>query len=416
MDKVIVSGASVMYILFLTNNYYPKPLANGACIHQLAKHCVENDDKVYVICYGREGEPVKDVIEGINVYRIKVPFYVSLINTNRTKSEIVNRILSRIGILCNRIRKLINVFNYPIRDKSIIGSYVRVASKIIESNPVELVISTYTPAEAICAGALLKNKYHNIKSIYYSLDTLTNEKGVGRLPLAIRVKLGSRLEKKMFELYDSIVLMKCHKSHYSSTYTVFEPKIHYSNFPLYVPIKTNSVSELFTIVYAGSLYRVIRNPSKALGYICPNLGNYSLHFYGYSDCNDVLEDYANRFSGKVFNHGLVDYAISHNAMLESKILLSLGNSETEMFPSKIFEYMSLGKPIIHVYASPNDSCLELLRRYGNSLLLDSNQPFDKEKLISFISNARSYDMNEMVGLFEDSRPEYTVRLFKSLVY
>ena len=52
------------------------------------------------------------------------------------------------------------------------------------------------------------------------------------------------------------------------------------------------------------------------------------------------------------------------------MLLNLGNKNASLTPSKIFEYMSYGKPIISTFCVDNDTSAAYLRRYSCALLLD----------------------------------------------
>ena len=51
------------------------------------------------------------------------------------------------------------------------------------------------------------------------------------------------------------------------------------------------------------------------------------------------------------------------------VLINIGNSVLNQMPSKIFEYISSGKPIINVFKSPDCPTLKYLTRYPLALNL-----------------------------------------------
>ena len=53
--------------------------------------------------------------------------------------------------------------------------------------------------------------------------------------------------------------------------------------------------------------------------------------------------------------GRVSHTVAIQYMSEADFLLNIGNSISSMVPSKIFEYISTGKPIISIYSNINDS-------------------------------------------------------------
>ena len=108
--------------------------------------------------------------------------------------------------------------------------------------------------------------------------------------------------------------------------------------------------------------------------------------------------------------------ISHDDVLEkiynADVLLSIGNKESPMVPSKIYEYMSTGKPIIHFYFYDGDPCIEPLKRYGNALLIKDNDKLSKDKIFEFLKNFKQLECKDIEKMFLTSTPKYTVDLLK----
>ena len=397
--------------IFLTNQYLPKPGATGMCVHNIAKRLAEEiDNKVYTICYG-SGDKYNSVIDAVNVIKIKNPKYY---NIGAIKNKIKQKIYHYISI----IAKIIHIYNYPLRNNSLVNKYIREVEKIIKTNSNITIIASYTPLEAVVAGMKLKNKYGDkIKIIYYSTDTLSNEQGNDSiLPAKYREKSGLKWENRLFKIYDLILIMECHQKYYYQKHPSYLRKFKIVNFPLIennVINKKNKESKI-SLIYAGTLYKQLRNPSfmlNMLNKISRNI-NIKVDIMGSGDCNDIIDDAMKKSKNIIKYHGMVNHEEVIKYIKSCDILLSIGNKESPMMPSKIYEYISTGKPIIHIYSSENDPCLEPLRKYGNSLLIRDGD-FDCIKMVEkFINNKHVLDYSIIKDMFETSTPEYTIKIIK----
>lgn len=401
-----------MTILFLTNNYLPTPNANGVCIHSLAKECVKRGVETHVICTGTWKNSYWDEIDGVCVHHLRVPFYnLFLYYFENHKKTFLGKLTRIIGRLFALGKKLMHINEYPLQDNCLVRHYVKECKSIDFDSKKTIVVASFTPLEAVKAGVKLKQAFPDVRTIYYSLDTLSNECGFGFLPESVRKTIGLKQELKYFGLYDSVVLMNCHYKHYSDQiFDAERRKYKYADFPLFQPSAKTNHQPSYKIVYTGTLYRGIRNPRPAMELLSQILDKYSVHFYGHSDCDVILEEYSVKYPGHVTRHGLVTHQEAVNAIAEADILLSIGNAHTQMAPSKIFEQMSSGKPIIHTYAEETDPCLQELQKYGNALCVDINHVEDAD-LCGFVSNLRNLDNEELAHKFKEATSVYSIDLF-----
>lgn len=179
-----------------------------------------------------------------------------------------------------------------------------------------------------------------------------------------------------------------------------------------IPKKNN---EKIRMIYAGRLLEHLSSPQ----YLCELLYklskkiDYSMDFYSSGDCEKIIEKYQNITSGKIKRCGLID----HNELLErykkADILISIGSKKADLTPSKIFEYMSMGKKIIHIIKNDNDICVESYKKYPKALLIDERDNVEEniEKIIKFInSEDLQIDFNTLKEAFIENTPQYTVEL------
>lgn len=401
-----------MTIIFLTNNYLPIPNANGVCIHSLAKECVKRGIQTHVICTGTWKRTYRDEIDGVNVHHLRLPLYnIFLYYFEKHKETFLGKMTRIIGRSFALVKKFVHLKEYPLRDNCLVKHYVKECKGISFDSKDTLIVASYTPIEAVKAGFKLKQYFPDVRTIYYSLDTLSNESGFGFLPKSVRTTIGLKQELKYFGLYDRVVLMNCHSKHYGEhAFDANRWKYKFADFPLFLPSAKASHQPSYKIVYTGTLYRGIRNPRPAMELLSQILDKYSVHFYGHSDCDDILEEYSAKYPGHVKNHGLVTHQEALDAIAEADILLSIGNAHTQMAPSKIFEQMSSGKPIIHTYAEDSDPCLSNLQKYGNALCVDINHVCDAD-LCGFVYNLRNLDNDELMQKFKEATAAYTIDIF-----
>ncbi len=62
-----------------------------------------------------------------------------------------------------------------------------------------------------------------------------------------------------------------------------------------------------------------------------------------------LTKYVKKAGGRIIKHGLVDTNEIKTVLADADILVNVGNAVAEVKPSKTFEYISTGKPIVNFY-------------------------------------------------------------------
>ena len=393
--------------IFLTGRYVPRPEATGLCVHKLAKDLASKGFDVETFCYGDS----KDIFEvdGVCVARLKAPAY--MLEKEKTP----------FNVFVSRVHKLFNIFNYPLRSKKMRNMFVYEVLKTIGEDDDIVLVASYTPFEAVSAMKIIKKKAkcHSIKCCYYCADTLSNEQtDAGILPASYREKKGKKQELSIFNDCDLIFIMECHKEHYlSDDFASVRDKIRIVNFPL---LDKNLYSteakkaDTVSITYTGTLYKTIRNPSYPLDCFLKftNL-NYKLSIVGGGDCDDIIAEKIALSNGKIEYLGKKPYTYARNAMIEADVLLSIGNDESPMMPSKIYEYISTGKPIIHFYNWDKDPCLPVLKKYHNAILI-KNGECDIDILNKFIVERRILKYEEIAENFKSSKSEFTSEMIEKL--
>lgn len=396
-----------MRYIFLTNQYLPRPGATGVCVHNLAKELVLRGEYVDVICYSDNSITDESVIAGVHIHRIPIPHCFDVSPT------IIQSILSW-------FRKLLFIRKYPLRSGIVVKRYLRVLKHLVNNSERVVVISTYTPIEADYAVLKFIKKNPTVHSVFYSTDTLSNEEGKGILPVSFRQKKGREWESILFRSFDIVFIMECHECYYRKVFRdKFDSKIRIANFPLLVrpalDFSKSPSSQTIRLVYAGSVLMRLRNPYCACS-VLTELSNklpIRVDFYGAGDAVNVVKFFEHKTDGLIKHHGMQDHDRVEKELFEADVLLSIGNNNSPMMPSKIYEYMALGKPIVHFYSWDQDPCLVPLRIYKNSFLMKSDDKSHIEDLSLFLSNSYTIPFEEVEALFSSSTPSFTVEMIQS---
>ena len=396
------------HYIFLTGLYLPKPGATGMCVHAVAKELTNRGHIVKVICYDNKEEKKHE--SEIETIRVHVPFFLK-----HHYSIFKQKLAYCISLVC----KFLHIINYPLRSSSLVKNYYSALEKAYKEYGGDKnspkIIASFTPFEAVFAGYKFKLKHPNSKLYYYSTDTLSNEGGKSRfLPIKTRNKLGLKWEKRFFDVYDVLIIMNCHKQYYySDKFASYINKMRLSNFPLFRPNSYKKTSPNLNIVYAGTLYKRIRNPRYACTVLTELVKktDFTVFFLGSGDCDEILKETEKISDGRIKNLGMQDYGIAQSYLSQAMVLLSIGNFGTDMTPSKIYEYISTGKPIIHFYSCDNDLCLEPLNLYGNCLLVKEGNA-NVDEVIRFCKKANQIPLEQFKDNFVNSTPSFTADIIE----
>lgn len=387
-----------MNILILVDDFCPIPKANALCIVRLANEFKRLGNKVTILTSVRE--PVKEILsEEIDI------FYFKKMNWNSCKTNKM-----KINYVIDRFKTLLK---YPrINNEKVLKYYSKGKDIIIKKN-IDVVITVCNPPEAVEAGTKMKKSFPKLKYIIYNLDSISNC-SLGKIDKKISFFLFRKAKKwelNQFKFADLIIHLENHRQHFSSKiYNIFEEKTIYQYVPL-LEKNIENVSKIhleikkISVLYAGRFYRHLRDPDIIIkDFINTNI---NLYIFTTSDYAEML-----RNTYKDNNNIIIKDYVSEKK-LKSYInkmdaLISLGNKESEMFPSKIVSYISTGKPIIHIYQSENDPIIKFLEFYQNSLVINCKEN-NTDKIKAFLKNdLKKVSLDEIYANYYRNTPEYNV--------
>lgn len=383
--------------------------ANGICTQNVMREMVSRGHTVFCLT---NHEKHGDLDKAIRYYYVKPRLVYRLLN--RTNN---NKIDKAIGLLLNKIKLAISYPTWPLISPLYARRIYRAARTICRERQIEMIIPIYTQIDTLIAAKRIKAKTPSIQYIPYFLDSLSGGYGPKCFSKKWVIRRGIKWEEKMLLSADKIVMMESSRSHYEkycSEKSYFK-KIIFSDLPLISQpkefITSKQDSDIIELLYIGSIPAHIRNPEPFLKvFQYTKNKSYRLSIVGTSTCGDVLSEYTERDS-RIVLCDPIPHDKAMKRVTDADILVNLGNNIKEMTPSKIFEYMSYGKPIISTMPISDEPSAAYLQHYPISYLLkykDIDYEAEAEKLEKWIDETigKRIDFSLIKILFKKNTPAH----------
>lgn len=379
----------------MVGNYFPNPSANGICTRQIAEELKSNGWEVDIIDTRFKNEKTNEKIEGINIYRIKARI------TSRINQNMSNKVILAFNKLLNKVKLLLSFPTWPLISPLYTYRYYKKAVELHQKNKYDVVLSVYTPIDTLLAAYFMKNKYPDIKVMYYFLDALSGGIPPKRLNREWLVNRGKKWEDILFKNSDIIFILTDHKQHYVNHISNENiNKLKVVDIPLIRKIESKKTKkykkDVVNITYVGTILKHVKDPSYFLSIFSQieksNEDKWMINIVGTGDSEELFLEYnANNKGIPLTNHGQVSHTNALQFMKQSDFLINIGSQISTQIPSKIFEYMSTGNPIISFYKDVNEPSLSYLRKYPHALLIEESVDRieeNKKKIINFIDKYR----------------------------
>lgn len=353
-------------ILLLTDFYSPNPSANGICIQKIAENLVKKGNKIFVIAYGTGGDAKHELINGVELYRVRAPYFYQV--REKSKGKGISNFIFQLFRVIRKIQIALFLPLYPMSFPIFAMKYKKMACKVIIKSDIDEMIAEYVPIEALYTVINIKKRFPQIKTHAYIVDTFT------QCPNALNHKiiyyLSRKWEVNTIKKCDDYFFLENFRQYYKNDiFENYREKIKAIGLPLIqnnmVPLRKRN--EEIKLLYTGS-WGGERDPQKIF-FLLEKMNESDKIRFVYcgkeNSTSTLLKKKYNFFDDKGYikNDELI------KVYRDVDFLISIGNS-TNMIPSKIFSYISTGLPILHFYLSNEDPCLEILSKYPNCSLIN----------------------------------------------
>ena len=417
-----------MTIALLVRNYKPYNSAVGICMSNILE-ILGHDHKIIVLCEKNSiYESSDETIDGERILR----FLSSQTKARLTLENLIDNSSKYLIPLLKIANYCLRVFFYVlfILQKTsirhdLVESYVEALNSIDER--IDLIIPTCMPIESIVAAYYYCDNHDSVY-IPVLFDKFASNKTLQRFKLNQLLKYRNNVSLET-ELLQSI---KCKRFLYTKSWerhihqyhnTVASEKGFVIEHPLLLQV--NDVEQYtfpgendIKIVFAGTLTYKGRNPKYALKMIKDIIEDgydIGVYIFGCGDAMEIVRNYSQQYPNHFYYLGQVQTRIAHAAMAAADCLLSFGNEDITQTASKVFEYMSYCKPIIHLARYDNDPVNELLLSYPAAYVTCTNKEVREEELIelkNFIQQCKDLKVNfyDLENEFKEASPKYSAQL------
>lgn len=317
-------------------------------------------------------------------------------------------------------RYWISVYNCfkPFTDKELIKKYTERAIKLIKDKHFTSIIVMYYPLELLIVAKTIRKEFPNIEMILFELDSKTDGLHGGQRLERIQNISYIRWMKKQYKTFDKLIILESHAEHVKKVYKNHLPKsVNIVDLPMLVLNHERRVSKnnkSIQFFYTGILNSRYRSPVYLLQCIekMNEHKDYIFEFYSYGDCEEIIKRYSEA-DNRIKQHGQIDKKLLNEKMQDADFLINIGNINSNSVPSKLIDYVSRAKPIIHFCYSTNDICLRYLSKYPLSCIVNmsDNIHLSVNKIVSFVQENLGKKVDESIILsnFQECTPEYCIK-------
>ena len=304
------------------------------------------------------------------------------------------------------------------------------AKRLMAETPYDAVISTSTPYTGHLVGQRIKKRRPEVHWLVDIGDPFSFYYDVPWNNVALFDRLNRRSETKVLERADSVSVtvascLAAYETHFPGVKRktrVIPPVLASSVTAGEGPTEQRS-SRAKRLVFAGTLYRNIRNPAYLLrlyAHLLDRRADLELHFFGrINDCADVFEPYAALLDKRIFLHGLVSRNHAVAAVASAHVLVNIGNTTAYQLPSKIVEYVSAAKPILNIVRGDADCSLAFLDGYPATLSVTESAggPDEAEiaRVLNFICSPPELPKGFLEAFLEPYRADAVAQRYLELI-
>jgi len=418
--------------LFIIQSYPSNRSANVLCDEKIMKAMIQSGEyEVHCLAYRFHGQPLYEEINGFRVHRFKRGKWWNLYTYARDNEyKWQYKIIVKLNRLYMRFRQLFCIPIYPNYEPLLAKLVAKEAIKLHSIENFDLVVAEHSGRDTLYAGMKLKQFNPKVKLVSILWDPLSGRVPAKYLPKKYAQKRILTDEINLLSESDRIIALESNRE-YQERYSINKPfykNLRFLDIPGIIPHVKKKLLEDFTvngminILYSGILSIPDRDPSILIKILSQskyasriNIMFFSAGIEGMEKAKIALKE----FQGKYLIHPYVQKQLLDTIAENSDFLLNIGGPNPRMVPSKIFEYLSLGKPIISTYYIDNESSKNYLDTYSLALCLDIRKPINEcVKILDYFIESKLnsvVDFDKIKELYPKNTPQVFLEVFKEIL-
>lgn len=370
-----------MNIVFLTGTYVPKPHATGACIRSLAQ-ALKSEHEVTVICPDKDSVKNYSASEGYDICSVSTAY-------NRFRNLLESRIdaespcLKRaVLVQCLFMVRLWNyvriVFRKTYRNRRLTKEYLHTLESL--STKPDMIIASCAPFEGVYAAMKYKLLNPITRFVPYLFDQYADAVGIYKDSIQKKLKYRWLLKEEsgMFAVAD-LIMHVTWDAHIQDSFPAaggkcikVEHPFPYVEPGLLLNRRREDRADLsiadMTMVYAGTLTAYTSPVDILAMYARSDTDLPRLCFYSAGSQAASVGRYSTK-DPRVSWRPWIEQDELSRVLFQADVCLSIAERRGLQISSKIFLYIRLGRPILHIFYSKQDANLPYLRRYPLALCM-----------------------------------------------
>ncbi len=396
-----VKGVEILKILIVSTNYPPSVSATAGILGNLVNEFEKAGCRVDVLTLkGHLKQPSVVYNKNSTIYYADYATYDKKYKTSIR--DITFKAKRKIRLRFKTLQK--------IYDRSMVRAFLK-AMKNIDMQSYDAIISVcayYGSAEAVVR---YKEKYglHG-KTFLYQVDPIVDNVAYQKYKKEEREAFARRLFDNNELIFTTNIIYDSYKGKELQKKMVPLEFPYVTLNPCYDADKKDNKEIMF--LFTGCLYADIRSPKYLLDlFKSLDIPEAKLYIIG-SGMKEMLDSYQEgELKDKIIRLGPQSPEVCEEWYAKADVLVNISNAVHNQVPSKIFKYISYGKPILNVYKLENSPCLKYLGDYplavnvfeGNTLT-DNFVTEVKDKLQNVIG--KRIQSEKIIEQFKECTPEY----------
>jgi hypothetical protein len=410
------------HVVFMMGSYHFQPSAVGVCGGRIVE-LFKDDFAVSVISFGSH-ESVPNCEHGnCNYYGVESEQMKLFKKYSQDASS------SFFGKLQFNTYRLIKAFSFLFKtesvDRDLVHAYSSMLSEINSKKKIDVVIPLCFPFESLLAAYDFKNKNRNVVMVPYLFDNFALSASLHKQSLIRRIRKNThlRLESKVFNSSDAVIAMHALEDYLLHYHGNSRSNVLFSEHPLLIPSigkDRSSRNGAICLAYAGGVFKRVREPEYMLSTLVAldRTLDISCQIYAFGSATNVVNDFSKRHCF-IKSHGHVPPSVVQDAYADAHILINLGEIEGKQVSSKVFEYISLGKPIIHFEYINTCVVTKLLERYPLAFVVNVNNCVNDciDDITDFINKNKfeRLTFGQVSKIYPDAIPKFTADIIKNVI-
>jgi hypothetical protein len=369
-----------MNLVVLLKDFYLSNSANTIIIKKLLYEIKNTFDiDITIVSQDKTIDKTENKFSFISIDMSEINYY-SNIDSIRKKSpfKYFIHVLFNPSIIIHKIKNRISI------DYLFVREYRKVISKM-ENKKNVLFLAVSSPYYTIQS---FKNYKGKAKVFFYKLDPWSTNHQFIKNRNSFLIK-ETKIDhcatkifiiKQLFSEYNNSILSKNLKKIIPIEYPIL-------SMDFWNKINVSKISRTkIKFLYLGSFYEIIRSPQFLFSFFSFLGNDYLLETYGKfygKEKSYYIEQYKNVSNIKI--NDSISQSQALQLINDFDVLVNVGNTIQNQLPSKIFEYINTGKPILNIVKNTNCPTISYLNRYPNCITMVEGYPIDQITVNSFLN-------------------------------